>query len=203
VDKSALEDDDPNRFKEAREGDYLMTPFQCPECHFFNIKRRLPVDGNHMDNLALVCIQRAILDSFWARERSTVNSNQLEGKKFLIMQRTLGFEVDCLPPRGPYPRRDKWGMGIACSMLLRSKSPGKNTATIQYKTLRKQRSFYSNFVPTSQGGGGDRHLLRMTEQEPLYLTPKPINFGLKDSCLDAIVGWETCGCQIELSVSMN
>jgi hypothetical protein len=38
VDESALEDDDLNRFKEAREGDYLMTPFQCPECHFFNIK---------------------------------------------------------------------------------------------------------------------------------------------------------------------
>jgi hypothetical protein len=30
VDESTLEDDDPNRFKEAREGDYLMTPFKCP-----------------------------------------------------------------------------------------------------------------------------------------------------------------------------
>jgi hypothetical protein len=46
VDESALEDDDPNRFKEAREGDYIMTPFQCPECHFFNIKQRVPVEGD-------------------------------------------------------------------------------------------------------------------------------------------------------------
>jgi hypothetical protein len=70
------------------------------------------------------------------------------------MERTLGFEVDCLPPRGSYPKCDEWGMGIACGMLLRSKAPRKNTATIQYETLRKQRSFYSNFVHTCQGGGG-------------------------------------------------
>jgi hypothetical protein len=154
VNESALEDDNPNRFKEAREGDYLMTPFQCPECHFFNIKRRLPVDGNHVDNLPLVCIQRAILDSFWARERSTVNSNRLEGNKFLTMQRTLGFKVDCLPLQGPYPKRDEWGVGIACGMLLYLKATGKNTATIQYETLRKQRSFFSNFVHMCQGGVG-------------------------------------------------
>jgi hypothetical protein len=154
VDESSLEEDDPRRFKEARDGDYLMTPFQCPECHFLNITKRLPVGSNHVDTFDLMCIQRAILDSFWARERSTVNSNRLEGKKFLVMQRRLGFEVDCLPPRGPYPKRDEWGMAIACGMLLRSKAPGKNLATIQYKTLRKQRSFYSNFAHTCQGGVG-------------------------------------------------
>jgi hypothetical protein len=154
VDESVLEDDDPKRFKEGREGDHLMTPFQCPECHFFNIKKRLPLEGNHVDELALLCIQRAILDSLWARERSTVNSNRLEGKKFLAMQRALGFEVDCLPARGPYPKEDSWGMGIACGMLLRSKDPGRNTATIQYETLRKQRSFFSNYVHTCNGGVG-------------------------------------------------
>jgi hypothetical protein len=189
VDESALEDNDLNRFKEAGEGDYLMTPFQCPECHFFNIKRRLPVEGSHVDNLALLCIQRAILDSFWARKRSTVNSNRLKGKKFLTMQRTLDFEVECLPPQGPYPERDEWRMGIACDMLLRSKAPGKNTATIQNETLRKQRSFYSNFVHTCQGGVGSIFVKDITEQEHLYPTPKPINSSLKDLCSDAIVVW--------------
>jgi hypothetical protein len=154
VDESALKEDDPRRFKEARDGDYLMTPFQCPECHFFNITKRLPVGSNHVDTLDLMCIQRVILDSFWARERSTVNLNRLEGKKFLAMQRRLGFKVDFLPPKGPYPKTDEWGMAIACGMLLRSKAPGKNSATIQYETLSKQRSFYSNFAHTCQGGVG-------------------------------------------------
>jgi hypothetical protein len=95
-----------------------MTPFQCPECYFFNITRRLLVEINHVDTLDLMCIQRAILDSFGARERSTVNLNRLEGKKFLPMQRRLGFEVDCLPPRGLYPKRDERGMAIACGTLL-------------------------------------------------------------------------------------
>jgi hypothetical protein len=35
----SLEEDDPNRFKCAWEGDHLMCPFQCDSCHFFNIIR--------------------------------------------------------------------------------------------------------------------------------------------------------------------
>ena len=27
-----MEDEDPGRFKEGRDGDHLMTPFQCDEC---------------------------------------------------------------------------------------------------------------------------------------------------------------------------
>lgn len=34
-----LEDDDPLRFKCARDGDHLMCRFQCNECHFFNIQK--------------------------------------------------------------------------------------------------------------------------------------------------------------------
>jgi hypothetical protein len=33
-----LEEDDPNRFKCARDGDHLMCPFQCIVCHFYNIQ---------------------------------------------------------------------------------------------------------------------------------------------------------------------
>ena len=29
-----MEDEGPGRFKEGRDGDHLMTPFQCDECHF-------------------------------------------------------------------------------------------------------------------------------------------------------------------------
>jgi hypothetical protein len=34
---------DEARFKSARNGDFLMTAFQCDRCHFVNIKKRHPV----------------------------------------------------------------------------------------------------------------------------------------------------------------
>jgi len=37
VDKEYLIDDDVTRFMVARDGDHLMTPFQCERCHFFNM----------------------------------------------------------------------------------------------------------------------------------------------------------------------
>jgi hypothetical protein len=34
-----LEEEDPNRFRTARDGDHLMCPFQCDDCHFYNIQK--------------------------------------------------------------------------------------------------------------------------------------------------------------------
>ena len=146
MDESTMVDEDPRRFKEARDGDHLVTPFQCNDCHFFNVKGRLPEEGNQRDELAMLCIQRAILDSFWARERSTVRSNRYDGLKFLANQEKVDFGTDSLPRRGPHPTSDDWGMAVAASMMMRSLDPGKNASRIQYKTLRKMRSFLSNFT---------------------------------------------------------
>ena len=68
VDESKCEDDDPLRFKEARDGDHLITSFQCVECHFVNIQGRLPDFRLQCDKLAEIAITRAILDSLWSRE---------------------------------------------------------------------------------------------------------------------------------------
>jgi hypothetical protein len=78
VNKELLEEDDPQRFREARDGDHLVCPFQCDLCHFENMKRRLPTDGNLYNELCLICIQRVILDSLWAKERTMVKSNRLD-----------------------------------------------------------------------------------------------------------------------------
>jgi hypothetical protein len=51
-----LEEDNPARFWEARDGDLLLTPFQCDCCHFQNIKQRKPEEANHQDKLLLICI---------------------------------------------------------------------------------------------------------------------------------------------------
>ena len=146
MDESTMVDEDPRRFKEARDGDHLVTPFQCDDCHFVNVKGRLPEEGNHRDELAMLCIRRAILDSFWSRERSTVRSNRYDGLKFLANQEKVGFGTDSLPRGGPHPTSDDWGIAVAVSMMMHSLDPGKNASRIQYETLRKMRSFFSNFT---------------------------------------------------------
>jgi hypothetical protein len=154
IDESFLEDDDPKRFQEGRDGDHLMCPFQCEECHFINIKGSLPRLDNPSDVLLMCCMRRANLDSFWSRERSTVYSNLLEGKRFLATQKLLGINSSSLPPRGPFPKKDVMGMGVAASFLLRSKAKGQNANTIQFQTVRKVRSFFSNYSHACVGGMG-------------------------------------------------
>jgi hypothetical protein len=63
--------EDENRFKEARNGDHLMCPFQCDECVLENMQQRSS-GTSCKDELTMMCIRRYILDSFWARERGTV-----------------------------------------------------------------------------------------------------------------------------------
>jgi hypothetical protein len=125
VNEELLEED------EARDGDHLVCPFQCDLCHFDNMKRRPPTEGNLYDELCLICNRRVILDSLWARERTTVNSNRLEGVRYLGICKALGLEDEAYPERGPFPRQDLWGMRVACAVLICSLDRGKNAATIQ------------------------------------------------------------------------
>jgi hypothetical protein len=147
-----LEDDDPNRFKWAREGDHLMCPFQCDTCHFYNIQKRRP-GAKAQDNVLLMCIRRAILDSFWSRESATVESNRREGARMRSGGERLGLDMP-YPERHAFPMEDSFGMAIACQTLLRSLDGGRNAATIQFETMRKLRSHYSNFHHTLPDGTG-------------------------------------------------
>jgi hypothetical protein len=158
LDEKLLEDDDPMRFKEARDGDHLVCLFQCDECHFVNMKGRPSRPGNLFDELVLVCVRRASLDSLWARERSTVKSNLLEGVRYLSICRSMGLEEEAYPARGLFPCADIWGMRVACAILMRSMDKGKNAVTIQYETMRKLRSHIANFVHTCPGGIGARFM---------------------------------------------
>ena len=151
VDESVYEDEDPMRFAEARNGDHLCCPFQCDGCSFHNIRGRDPIYGNEQDDLTLVCIRRVNLDAFWARERSTVEYNTRQFKKYLEGCDLLG-DRDPLPPKGPWGPGDTFGMKLACSILLRSLDKGNYTKNVQFETVRKVRSAYSNYVHASCGG---------------------------------------------------
>jgi hypothetical protein len=149
------EDDDQNRFKEARDGDHLLCSFQCDACHFLNVQRRVSIPGKESDDLLLVCIRRANLDAFWSRERSTVNQNRREGVRYAEICSTLGLNVDdAYPARGPFDVVDGVGMKLACGMLVRSLNIGKNAKTIQFDTMRKLCSHMSNFSHSCPDGVG-------------------------------------------------
>ena len=154
IEEEDFEDDDPERFVTARPGDHLCCPFQCDECTFWNLRHRGPIKGNPKDKFALVCIRRVILDSFWARERSTVVYNSRQMFKYLDACDRLG-EENPLNPKGPWPNEDIFGVKLALALVVRSLDPGNYAKTIQFETVRKVRGCYSNFVHASVGGMGE------------------------------------------------
>ena len=95
-----------------------------------------------------------ILDSMWSRERSTVRANLYEGLRYMKVQNRLGLSSCAFPPQGPYPIIDNWGVGVACGMVLRSCDEGKNSKYIQFHTVRKMRTFVSNYSHASRDGVG-------------------------------------------------
>ena len=119
-----------------------MIPFQCDLCHFRNLKGLNP-RANAEDFLLLKTIRRASLDAFWSREPSTVESNRRQGMKIERVSEELGLS-SILPMMGPFPVQDSQGMGIAVCTLKRSLDKGRYQSTLQYESVRKMRSSYSN-----------------------------------------------------------
>jgi len=150
-DSFILPQDDENlqevdRYHVARDGDHLMTCFQCDTCHFWNIKRRAPTNSNE-DTLLLLCIRRANLDSLWSRESSTVNYNRRQAVRYLNTCKIMGID-NPYPPRGPFPVQDSMGMITACAILIRSLDTGRNANNVQFSTIRKLRGHVSSFHHT-------------------------------------------------------
>jgi hypothetical protein len=87
--------DEAKRFREARAGDHLMTPFQCNVCHFRNVYLRDPQGGDLVDAEVIEYMRRVILDSLWSREPSTGRSNlQQEAKRGARTARRFRFLYD-------------------------------------------------------------------------------------------------------------
>jgi hypothetical protein len=75
--------------------------------------------------------------------------------------------------RGPFPVKDIFGAALALTILQRSFDPGRNSATVQWATCRKLRSFYSNYIHTTPFGTG---LATMTDgKKSTHMTASPTN----------------------------
>ena len=55
----------PLDYMKARNGDHLLTPFECDTCIFRKLQRRDKIPNNPQDLLLLGCIRRANLDAFF------------------------------------------------------------------------------------------------------------------------------------------
>jgi hypothetical protein len=145
---------DELRFLEARNGDNLLTPFQCDLCHFRNILGRGPVPSSFKDSKILAFIRRANLDSFWAREPNTVGANLREAIRMERFADNLCLP-SVTPAMGPFPLRDDFGMLPAIAVLDRSLAKGIHSEYVQWGTFRKARSVVTNITQAGVSGLGD------------------------------------------------
>jgi hypothetical protein len=60
---------DAVRFHQARDGDHLITPFQCDWCLFQLLTGGIPNPTRQGDEFLMCLIRRANLDAFWGREK--------------------------------------------------------------------------------------------------------------------------------------
>ena len=72
----------------------------------------------------------------------------------LALWRLIHVPID-LPPRGPFPVEDSFGLRIAIAMLVKSLEPGRYTKDHQqFETIRKLRAAYSIMYMSSSLGVG-------------------------------------------------
>ena len=139
---------DETRFRVARAGDHLLSPFQCDTCVARTLRKSSLVPGNRQDDLLACCIRRANLDVLWSRESSTVAANRRQIQQLLSIWDVLGVPPS-FPPLGPFPMEDVQGIGVAIGMLYRSMDPGRYGDYTQFGTIRKLRSAFSNVYHAS------------------------------------------------------
>lgn len=143
---------DERRYVMGRDGDNLITPFQCDLCHFRNLMRRDPIKNLAQDVRLTKLIRRANLDALWSREPTTVSGNLLVARQGVNMATALGFQDQLFRPMGPFPLEDSFGMAAAIVMLQQSLKPGKYAKTVQFGTARKFRSCFSNIYQATVEG---------------------------------------------------
>lgn len=141
-------DEDLQRHLHARDGDHLLTPFQCDLCVFRNLKGRNP--GAH-DTFLLATIRQVNLDALWGRESATVAATLRGVRQTVTALRQVQLPPP-FPPLGPHPMGDSMGYSTAIAMLVKSWEPGRYVDHQQFETIRKLRSCFSNvYMASAQG----------------------------------------------------
>jgi len=181
-----LPDKDEQRHKCARDGDHLLTPFQCDLCVFRTLMGRNPTP---QDGLLSACICQVNLDALWGREATTVQANQRSIGQVLRMWNRLRVPPN-LPALGPHPLHDTFRYGIAIAMILKSTDKGRYAPYQQFETIRKLRSGFTNTYMSSLVGSTNFHTVGGgTLPSTTSVSVPPTPYGLSDSQRVASVEW--------------
>ena len=168
---SLAEVNDELRFRQARLGDHLCVPFQCPNCQSQNICRR-SIDPTYMDDLVLECMLiRATLDAFWSRASKTVANHVREVKNMARYGQM--FRYSPMPVLGPWPLYTHLGMDAALMVLLQSMEKGKARATVKYGMARKARATLTVLWESSPSSGDDLTLFAGSVRGRYVATLRP------------------------------
>jgi hypothetical protein len=173
---------DADRYKCDRNGDHLMTPFQCDWCLFRVLTGRIPSPTNRQDEYLLCILRRCNLDAFWAREVSTVASNRRNLELLVELWESQVGLSPLLPRMGPYPGHDVFGVSVAVGMILRSAQVGRYKPHTQFETMCKLRSAFLNlFHASAQGTSTMATLGRDTQPKPFFPAAQLNRCGLNAS----------------------
>lgn len=74
----------------AREGDHLVTPFECDLRMFVELKNRHPMPQSKEDKTFASCIRRMNLDAFWSRAPTTASNNLRLAKNLINLPKSVG-----------------------------------------------------------------------------------------------------------------
>ena len=118
----------------ARNGDHVMTPFECDTCIFRKLKKRNPQSSLKEDELLMGVIRRINLDAMWSRSSSTVKENTRRIKQTIQLCKSVGLEGP-FEHTEPYPFRDHCGYEVAAAMVIHARRPGKHTKVNPSMTL--------------------------------------------------------------------
>ena len=133
------------QYLHGRDGDHLMTPFECDLCIFRKLRGASPDVRSIVDNRLLACIRRINLDAFWSRSSSTVTGNKDRIIAALKISKSLGLQGPYVH-EGPMPDYDYCGYELALQMVEASRRPGKHSKNYtQFETIRKHRAAFSSF----------------------------------------------------------
>jgi hypothetical protein len=136
------------RHTHSRDGDHLVTPFQCDLCVFRNLQGRNP--GPHDELLMEWSVLGKPIWMLFGVERLPP-LNQLFMQLLIKMLMQLKMRPP-YPGSGPFPTEDNLGYAVAIVMLLKSREPGRCAAYQQFKSIRKLRAGYSNIYMASLTG---------------------------------------------------
>jgi hypothetical protein len=181
---------DEHKFKTARNGDHLATPFQCHFCLFRLLSHRKPNPRNDKDEWLMCCLIRANLDAFWGRALSTITANRRNLDQLVKLWLEVGLTPDLLlPALGPYPDDDVQGVSLAVAMLIKSTKPGRHKESYtQFETMQKLRAAYSNMFHASRSNIDTLTLGRDVAKS--FLTTYPPNpAGSNSSAVDVSSAW--------------